>query len=297
MAGYLPIVPASALPPSRQGGPPPSSATPALPRNIRKEVQKEIKNLDSSDEKVLMRAAAALLMLSNLPEAENYLPSAVPRLVMLLNKCQSIHVRRNVCATLTSVMNANISLYLSVANSPSLVAGLLQCLNGQPTGIDEGLQINAAAALSVLVQREEGLKLVQESGADEVLISVLSSCHDARVQEEVVDALCALAAHESLRPVLIDKGLVNKLGKNLGAASAEICVRILLALGMLCGSSPNAQYELAQTDGAIAKLLKLTKSNDHDIQGISVDLLRSFCLNERTCPLIDQITKDVSESS
>jgi HEAT repeat protein len=114
---------------------------------------------------------------------------------------------------------------------------LVRCLKGEPESqVDSGLQLNAAAALSVLAQQEEGLGPIQDAEADSAIISALTSAKDAQVKEEVVDALCALSSHENMRSRIVQKGAVSQLACVIQDASPEVCVRTLLALGMLCGS-------------------------------------------------------------
>jgi hypothetical protein len=84
--------------------------------------------------------------------------------------------------------------------------------------------------------REEGLGPIQDAEADSAIISALTSAKDAQVKEEVVDALCALSSHENMRSRIVQKGAVSQLACVIQDASPEVCVRTLLALGMLCGS-------------------------------------------------------------
>jgi hypothetical protein len=84
--------------------------------------------------------------------------------------------------------------------------------------------------------RKEGLGPIQDAEADSAIISALTSAKDAQVKEEVVDALCALSSHENMRSRIVQKGAVSQLACVIQDASPEVCVRTLLALGMLCGS-------------------------------------------------------------
>ncbi|KAH9572802.1 hypothetical protein CY35_02G170800 [Sphagnum magellanicum] len=210
-------------------------------------------------------------MLARLPDATPFLPAA-----------------RNACAALTAIMTCDPSLYLAAAKAPTLALGLVRCLKGEPESqVDSGLQLNAAAALSVLAQQEEGLGPIQDAEADSAIISALTSAKDAQVKEEVVDALCALSSHENMRSRIVQKGAVSQLACVIQDASPEVCVRTLLALGMLCGSSSEAQVELAGVDGAVDTLLALMRSSDHDIKSISQDLFRALTLNQKVRPLLE----------
>lgn len=267
-----------------------SSASPASsflpPKDAAREVHKKINNLNLEDENAIMKAAASLAMLATLPEVEPHLFPSVPRLVSILNGGYSVHVQRNACAALTAMMNASFMLYMSVAETPNLIAGLLKCLKSNTN--DAGLQLNASAALSVLAQQDQGLALVREAEVEDVILSLLGSNVEVALEEELMDSICALAAHEQMRPALLQKGAVSKLALHLGTDSPEVCVRVLLALGMLCGSSADGQCELAKADGAVKSLLSLMKSNDLDIKTISHDLFGSLASNQQTRLLVEQ---------
>ncbi|CAM6008453.1 unnamed protein product [Sphagnum balticum] len=293
MTAAMPVAPVPAAPrpsPSSAAALPPQAVLPSLlPKDVRREVQKEIKNLESGDQVVAIKAAAALVMLARLPDATPFLPAAITRLIPFLHDSTlSVHLQRNACAALTAIMTCDPSLYLAAAKAPTLALGLVRCLEGEPESqVDSGLQLNAAAALSVLAQQEEGLGPIQDAEADSAIISALTSAKDAQVKEEVVDALCALSSHEIMRSRIVQKGAVSQLACVVQDASAEVCVRTLLALGMLCGSSSEAQVELAGVDGAVDTLLALMKSSDHDIKSISQDLFRALTLNQKVRPLLE----------
>eukprot|EP01018_Ginkgo_biloba_P033038 Gb_19780 [translate_table: standard] len=272
---------------------PPSTFTPrALPEDIRKEVEDEIRNLHSENQIVLAKAAAALVMLATLPGSEPYLLPAVSRLSLLLENVESIHVQRNACAALTAIMNASLSLYIAIAESPFLMERLLQCLENENG--DKGLQINVVAAVSVLAQREEGLQIIKTTDVAVKLLSLLEHAYDVRLEEEITDAVCELAVHEEMRQSLVLKGAVSKLASKLTTGCPEICVRVLLGLGMLCGSSEEGQVQITETDGAIATLLSLMKSNDQDIRAIARDLCASLSSNERVKLIIEQLLRSNS---
>ncbi|GLJ22163.1 hypothetical protein SUGI_0416390 [Cryptomeria japonica] len=264
-----------------------SNQTTARPsrEDIRKEVEDEIRNLHSEDPVKVAKAAAGLVMLATLPAAEPYLLPAVTQLSMLLENAVSIDVQRNACAALTAIMNANLHLYIVVVESPHLMERLLHCLENH----DKGLQINVAAAVSVLAQRGEGLQIIKATEADMKLLSLLECADDLRLGEEITDAICALAVHQEMRLRLVTKGAVSRLAAKLNIGSSEICVRVLLGLGMLCGSSQEAQEQLAETDGAIFTLLTLVKSSDPDIRAIAHDLFAALSSNERVKVKIEQM--------
>ncbi|KAH9293260.1 hypothetical protein KI387_014108, partial [Taxus chinensis] len=258
--------------------------------DTRKEIEDEIRNLHSEDLVKVAKAAAALVMLATLPAAESYLRPAVTQLSMLLENAESIHVQRNACAALTAIMNANLHLYIAVAESPHLMERLLYCLENQDG--DKGLQINVVAAVSVLAQRGEGLQIIKAAEADTKLLSLLECTDDLRLEEEITDAICALAVHQEMRLHLVAKGAVTRLAAKLNIGSSEICVRLLLGLGMLCGSSHEAQEQLAETNGVIITLLTLIKSSDEDIRAISHDLFAALISNERVKLMIEQILRN-----
>lgn len=284
---------------SMHAPPPPSPLATLRPsqENTRKEVEDEIRNLHSENQVTVAKAAAALVMLATLPSAEPYLLPAVTQLSSLLENAGSIHVRRNACAALTAIMNASLHHYIAVAESPHLMERLLQCLENQDG--DKGLQINVVAAITVLAQRGEGLQVIKATEADVKLLSLLECTDDAKLEEEITDALCALAVHQEMRSHLVMKGAVSRLAAKLRTDSSEICVRVLLGLGMLCGSSQEAQEQLAETDRAIGTLLHLMKSSDLDIRGIAHDLFAALCSNKEVKPKIehllrsDRATKDI----
>ncbi|XP_024374991.1 uncharacterized protein [Physcomitrium patens] len=292
MTAAMPVAPISAAP-----RPPaaasthsaPSNATPAPPKDVRQEIQKEIANLETGDHLVMAKAAASIVMLATLPDAVPSLEAAIPHLVPLLQDISlSVHVQRNACAALTSIMTADPSLYLAAAKTPMLGEGLVQCLKGDgESPFDEGLQLNAAAGISVLAQSVEGLLVLQEADAENAIISSLCSASDANVKEEIVDALCALSSHPDIRNSLFLKGAVEQLAKVIQGASAEICVRGLLGLGMLCGSSSEAQVQLASVEGTVDTLMALMKSSDHDIKSISRDLFRVLMQNQEVKPILE----------
>ena len=78
------------------------------------------------------------------------------------------------------------------------------------------------------------------------------------------------------------------LAKGLHSDNSEVSVRALLALGMLLGNSQELQLQLANTDGALPRLLQLRlQEEDQDSQHIadaivsamvSLTLLRSKAL-------------------
>lgn len=289
MTAALPVAPVSAAPRAPAAHSAPSAATPSPPKDVCREVEKETTNLETGDQVVMAKAAASIVMLATLPDAVPSLEVVIPRLVPLLqDRSLSVHVQRNACAALTSIMTADHSLYLAAATTPMLAEGLVQCLKGDGESyVDEGLQLNAAAGISVLAQNVEGLLPLQEAGAETVVISSLCSVNDARVKEEMVDALCAFAAHADNRESLFQKGAVEQLAKVIQRASTEVCVRGLLGLGMLCGSSSAAQVQLGSVEGAVDTLIALMKSNDHDIKSISRDLFRVLTQNQEVKPLLE----------
>lgn len=277
---------------SSMHAPPPLSSSATLhpsQENIRKEVENEINNLHSENQVTVAKAAAALVMLGTLPSAEPYLLPAVTQLSLLLENAGSIHVRRNACAALTAIMNASLHHYIAVAESPHLMERLLQCLENQDG--DKGLQINVVAAVTVLAQRGEGLQAIKTTETDVKLLSLLECTDDARLEEEITDALCALSVHQEMRSHLVMKGAVSRLAVKLRTDSSEICVRVLLGLGMLCGSSEEAQEQLAETDSAISTLLHLMKSNDPDIRAIAHDLFAALCSNKEVKPKIEHLLR------
>lgn len=284
---------------SMHAAPPPSSFATLHPsqENIRKEVEDEIRNLHSENQVTVAKAAAALVMVATLPSAEPYLLPAVTQLSLLLENAGSIHVRRNACAALTAIMNASLHHYIAVAESSHLMERLLQCLENEDG--DKGLQINVVAAVTVLAQRGEGLQVIKETEADVKLLSLLECTDDASLEEEITDALCALAVHQEMRSHLVMKGAVSRLAVKLRTDSSEICVRVLLGLGMLCGSSQEAQEQLAETDSAIGTLLHLIKSDDPDIRAIAHDLFAALSSNKQVKPKIEHVlrsnraTKDI----
>eukprot|EP00250_Pteridium_aquilinum_P013594 c21445_g1_i1 orf=38-907(+) len=288
MSTALPVSPTdSAAPPPSPSVP---SASPLPPKDVAREVQQEIRNLQSEDESTIMKAAASLVMLATLPEAEPHLGSCIPHLVSFLISDYSIHVQRNACAALTAIMNASHTLYHAVAEASDLMKGLLECL--KPSVEDVGLRINAWAAIGVLAQQDLGLALVKEAGVEGILLSLLGHTFDAKLEEEMVDTFCALAAHEQMRPTLVHKGAVSKLALHLGSESSEICVRVLLALGMLCGSSVEGQFELAKADGAVKALVELMTSNDDDIKSIARDLVGALTSNRDTRVVVEQMMRN-----
>lgn len=292
MTAAMPVAPVSAAPrppaaPSAHAAP--STATPAPPKDVRREIQKEITNLETGDQLVMAKAAASIVMLATLPDAVPSLEAVIPRLVPLLqDSTLSVHVQRNACAALTSIMTADHALYLAAARTPMLAEGLVQCLKGDGENrVDEGLQLNAAASISVLAQNVEGLLPLQEAGAETAVISNLCSVSDANIKEEIVDALCAFAAHAENRANLFQKGAVEQLARVIQGATSEVCVRGLLGLGMLCGSSFEAQVQLASVEGAVETLINLMKSSDHDIKSISRDLFRVLTQNQEVKPILE----------
>jgi hypothetical protein len=65
-------------------------------KDVRCEVQKEIKNLESGvwDQVVAIKAAAALVMLARLPDATPFLPAAITRLIPFLHDSTlSVHLQ------------------------------------------------------------------------------------------------------------------------------------------------------------------------------------------------------------
>jgi uncharacterized protein (UPF0147 family) len=63
-------------------------------KDVRREVQKEIKNLESGDQVVAIKAAAALVMLARLPDATPFLPAAIKRLIPFLHDSTlSVHLQ------------------------------------------------------------------------------------------------------------------------------------------------------------------------------------------------------------
>ncbi|MCO5588520.1 hypothetical protein L7F22_042477 [Adiantum nelumboides] len=296
MTGALPVSPTNSASP-----PPPSSNSsssttittsllpsppPLTPKDVALALQQEICNLQAEDEMIIMRAAASLVMFATLPEAEPHLGTSVPHLLLLLSGDYSLHVQRNACAALTAVMNASEMLYHSVAETPNLLKGLLRCL--EPRVDDVGLRINALAALSALAQQELGLALIQDAGVEDTLLFLLTDTIDAKLEEDLVDTFCAIAAYERMRPALVHKGAVSKLARHLASDSSEISLRVLLALGMLCGSSMEGQHELAQADGAVKALLKLMTSNDRDVKSIAQDLFSTLTSNQETRLVVQQ---------
>lgn len=288
MRRALPVSPTDCVAPHPSSMAPAASFPPPslLPhKDVAGIVEQEICNLQSKDESTIMKAAAALVALATLLEAEPHLVPCVPHLISLLNGDYSIHVQRNACAALTSIMNASSMLYLAVAGASDLIKGLLSCFR-QSTD-DVGLRINALAALGVLAQQELGLALVKEAAVEDILLLLLEHSNDATLEEEVVDTFCALAAHEQMRQTLLHKGAVSRVASRLSSES-EICVRVLLALGMLCGSSVDGQLELAKANGAVKALVKLTMSNDQDIKSIAQDLLGALTSNREACAVVEQ---------
>ncbi|KAG0580050.1 hypothetical protein KC19_4G143900 [Ceratodon purpureus] len=205
MTSAMPVAPISGAP--RPPAAASAHSTPSTPKDIRREVQKEITNLESGDQVVMANAAASIVMLATLPDAVPSLEEVIPRLVPLLqDKSLSVHVQRNACAALTSIMTADHSLYLAAAKTATLAEGLVRCLKGDgESHVDKGLQLNAAAGISVLAQNVEGLLPLQEAEAETAVISSLCSVDDASVKEEMVDALCAFAAHADNRESLFQK--------------------------------------------------------------------------------------------
>jgi len=295
MTAAMPVAPVSAAPrqPSVSASTHSSpSATPLLPpKDVRQEVETEIKSLESGDQVIVAKAAAAIVMLATLQDAVPYLSAAIPHLVPLLHDSSlSVHVRGNACAAITSIMVADPSLYIAAAKTPTLATGLVHFLKGDgERPVDESARLNAAAAaaISVLAQGEEGLGPLREAEADVAIISSLGTATDDMVKEGMVDAVCAFASHVNMRGHLFQKGAVDQLARVLQGASTEVCVRALLALGMLCGSSLEAQVQLASVDGAVETLITLMKSNDHDIKTISRDLFRALTQNEEAKPLVE----------
>ncbi|KAG0580052.1 hypothetical protein KC19_4G143900 [Ceratodon purpureus] len=287
MTSAMPVAPISGAP--RPPAAASAHSTPSTPKDIRREVQKEITNLESGDQVVMANAAASIVMLATLPDAVPSLEEVIPRLVPLLqDKSLSVHVQRNACAALTSIMTADHSLYLAAAKTATLAEGLVRCLKGDgESHVDKGLQLNAAAGISVLAQNVEGLLPLQEAEAETAVISSLCSVDDASVKEEMVDALCAFAAHADNRESLFQKGAVEQLAKVIQGASTEVCVRGLLGLGMLCGASLAAQVQLASVEGAVDTLIALMKSSDQDIKSISRDLFEVLAQNQVFKPMVE----------
>ncbi|KAH7286619.1 hypothetical protein KP509_32G015200 [Ceratopteris richardii] len=186
-------------------------------------------------------------------------------------------------------MNASAMLYHIVAETSNLLKGLLIFL--EPSVQDVGLKINVLAALCALAQHEHGIPLMKDAGVDDMLLSLLEDSVDANMEEELVDTFCAMAVHEDMRPCLLQKGAVYKLAAHLASESPEICVRVLLALGMLCGSSVEGQLELAKAEGAVKALVKLMLSNDHDIKSIARDLFGTLSSNQQTRPVVEQMMR------
>ncbi|KAI5067855.1 hypothetical protein GOP47_0016200 [Adiantum capillus-veneris] len=290
MSRALPVSPTDCAAPTLPSAAPPSpSSSPLPPKDVQLGIQQAIQNLQAEDDPSIMKAAASLVMFATLPEAEPHLAACVPCLLVLLNGDHSLPVQRNACAALGAIMNASVMLYHVVAESSGLLKGLLKCL--EPGMEDVGLQINVLAALSALAQQELGLALMKDTGVDDILLSLLGPNVDAKLEEDVVDTLCAIAAHEKMQQILVRKGAVTKLKWHLASESPEICVRVLLALGMLCGSSVEGQLELARADGAVKALVKLMTSNDHDVKSIARDLFSALTSNQEARSIVEQMMR------
>jgi hypothetical protein len=86
--------------------------------------------------------------------------SKLSELITISFSKRDIFLQRNACAALTAIMTCDPSLYLAAAKAPTLALGLVRCLKGEPESqVDSGLQLNAAAALSVLAQQYTTLPL------------------------------------------------------------------------------------------------------------------------------------------
>eukprot|EP00252_Welwitschia_mirabilis_P021469 TRINITY_DN5515_c0_g1_i2.p1 TRINITY_DN5515_c0_g1~~TRINITY_DN5515_c0_g1_i2.p1 ORF type:complete len:286 (-),score=74.36 TRINITY_DN5515_c0_g1_i2:426-1283(-) len=262
--------------------------------DIKKELDDHIKGLHSEDQNVVAKAAAALVMMATLPLAEPYLLPAATQLASLFRTSCSIYVKRNACAALSAMMNSSEQNYKAIAGLPNLMEMILQCL--ESGDCDEGLQINVVSAISILAHRNEGLEIIREAEADTKLLTLLDSVDEAKLEEEIVDAICALAVHEEMRPPLVSKKAVPRIARKLKTDSSEICVRVLLVLGMLCGSSKEAQQELAETDDAVNKLFNLIKSHDPDIRGIAHDLFAVLSSNKDVKQKIELTLRRISST-
>ncbi|KAK9825916.1 hypothetical protein WJX81_005921 [Elliptochloris bilobata] len=95
------------------------------------------------------------------------------------------------------------------------------------------------------------------------------------LREAAADGLCQLAAEPSARQSLADQGAIGGLAAALvGEGCPEVRVRILLALAMLIGGTPERARALADAPGAGAALMALVRAgDDEDCRQIAAGLV------------------------
>eukprot|EP00897_Mesotaenium_endlicherianum_P002989 jgi/Mesen1/2718/ME000168S01783 len=209
------------------------------------------------------------------------LASEVPQLVSLLDAPDAI-CRQNACAALSSIMAAGDELFSTVVSTEGVGQALVRNLKGRAreessgagagAGTESVMRLNAATALGSMAQGEEGLRVVTAAGGVEALLEVLQSQPlDDKVSEAAADALCAIAAHDSQRQSLIDKGAVEALASLLQAPFLEV-----------------AQERLVSADGAVQALLNLARSQDPDTKMVATDLFSALGNSSKLRPALDQ---------
>jgi len=71
--------------------------------------------------------------------------------------------------------------------------------------------------------------------------------------------ICAAGEEGEYRPAVLSRMAVPRLAKLLDTNNSEIKVKSLLSLGMLCSSNREGQTQLANTPGAIKRILNIMK--------------------------------------
>jgi hypothetical protein len=194
-------------------------------------------------------------------------------------KSAPLDPQRNASAAFSAAIE-NDDVFVQEAVQAGAAAQVVSLLDGCR---DKGLILNLLNALGTLCEAgPEASASMTAAGGVEAVLPWCSAGQAAHLQLAAVDCLCkAAASSDEAKDVAAGKGAVAALAGLLGSGNAEVQVRSLLALGMLCGGGDNArQLQLATAPGAVDGLLVLMKQDaDADCQQLAAALFTAMGKN------------------
>lgn len=170
---------------------------------------------------------------------------------------------------------------------------MLEALAARPPNErDAGLQLNLLVLLGTLGEAAETTaQLVLDAGGLQQLLEAADPAVNQQLQEAATDGLCKLISSSAVaKDAAAAAGVIPRMaalltgassgGSSQASSSSDVTVRALLCLGMLVGSSPERQLELANAPGAVPALLRLVRQQDDaDCQQVAAGLFKELASN------------------
>lgn len=231
------------------------------------------------------------------------LDGITPKLLKLIEK-EHMETQRNAVAALSAaVESSDVALSQAIADDAAVI--LVRHL-GHP-----GLALNVLAALGTLAEGSpEGARSVVTAGGVEAALRWCQvrggdgtaekeqQAQGEVLQEAALDGLCkVLGQGQEFREEVAERGGIPVLGTLLvRAASSEVRVRCLLALGMAVGGSPERQVQLAGCPGVAGRLVGLMRSEDDaDCQHIAAGIFGELAKNSEAKQQLTAALKDAGQ--